>query len=72
MLASGSGTLLEAIIESGLRPAVVVVDRPCRALEVARAAGVPAEAVERDSYGAGFDRVAYTHGLVDVLSVHGV
>jgi phosphoribosylglycinamide formyltransferase 1 len=70
VLASGSGTNLEAIIEAGLRPVVVVVDRPCRATEVAAGAGVPAEIVGRDSFGAAFDRVAYTHRVVDALAAH--
>ena len=35
VLASGSGTILEAICEAGLPVVVVVVDRPCRATEVA-------------------------------------
>ena len=30
---------------------VVVADRPCRALEVATAAGVPSELVQRGSFG---------------------
>ena len=72
VLASGSGTLLEAIVDSGLRPVVVVVDRPCRALDVTRSAGLPATLLERDSYTAGFDRLAYTHRLVDVLVAHDV
>ena len=41
VLASGSGTILEAILERGLRPAVVIADRPCRALEVAAAPASP-------------------------------
>jgi len=70
VLASGSGTILEAILESGLPVAAVIVDRPCRALEVATAAGVDTELVERESYGPGFDRVAYTHRVVDALKRH--
>ncbi len=72
MLASGSGTILEAILDADLPVSVVVVDRPCRALEVAGQAGVPAQLVERRSFGKGFDRVAYTEQVVDVLSAHGV
>jgi phosphoribosylglycinamide formyltransferase-1 len=72
VLASGSGTILEAIVESGLRVAAVIVDRPCRALEVATAAGIDAELVERESYGPDFDRVAYTHRVVDALKRHEV
>src|SRR5688500_17310302 len=72
VLASGSGTNLQAILDAGLRVNVVVVDRPCRATEVAAAAGVPAELVERTSFGADFDRLAYTHQVVDVLQRHDV
>ncbi len=72
VLASGSGTILEAILEAEIPVAVVVVDRPCRATEVAAAAGIAAKLVERASYGADFDRVAYTHQVVDVLNRHDV
>jgi phosphoribosylglycinamide formyltransferase 1 len=72
VLASGSGTNLAAILDAGLPVAVVVVDRPCRATEVAAAGGVPVEEVERESYGTDFDRVAYTHRLVDALKRHEV
>ena len=72
MLASGSGTLLEAILVRGLRPAVVIADRPCRAVEVASAAGVAAAMVERTSFGAAFDRAAYTEEVVRVLKDAGV
>jgi phosphoribosylglycinamide formyltransferase-1 len=72
VLASGSGTILEAILDADLPIAVVVVDRPCRALDVAGQAGVPAQLVERRSFGKDFDRVAYTDEVVDVLRAHGV
>ena len=67
VLASGSGTLLEAILADGIPIALVVADRPSRALEVAAAHGVAAQLVERTSYGADFDRAAYTRAVVDVL-----
>jgi phosphoribosylglycinamide formyltransferase-1 len=67
VLVSGSGTLLEAILADGIVPTVVLADRPCRALDVAADAGAPAELVERASFGADFDRVAYTHQVVDAL-----
>jgi phosphoribosylglycinamide formyltransferase-1 len=72
VLASGSGTNLEAILEADLPVVVVVVDRPCRATEVAAGAGVEAVLVERTSFGKGFDRLAYTHQVVDVLQAHDV
>lgn len=67
VLASGSGTLLEAILADGIPVSLVVVDRPSRATEVAEAHGVPSVLVERTSFGAAFDRVAYTQQVVDVL-----
>jgi phosphoribosylglycinamide formyltransferase-1 len=68
VLASGSGTILQAFLDAKLPVAVVIVDRPCTATERAEAAGVPAETVLRTTYGADFDRVAYTHEVVDVLA----
>lgn len=70
VLASGSGTILEAILEAALPVSVVVVDRPCRAIEVATDAGIPAVLVERRSFGADFDCLAYTHAVVDALAPH--
>jgi phosphoribosylglycinamide formyltransferase 1 len=67
VLASGSGTLLEAILADGIPVSLVVVDRPSRATDVAAEHGVPAVLVERSSYAADFDRVAYTRQVVDVL-----
>lgn len=72
VLASGSGTNLAAILEAGLPVTSVIADRPCRALEVAAAAGVPAELVERRSFGLGFDRVAFTQQVVRALAPHRV
>jgi phosphoribosylglycinamide formyltransferase 1 len=72
VLASRSGTLLEAILGDGIPVVVVIADRPCRALDVAEGAGVPSELVERASFGQDFDRVAYTHQVVDALKRHEV
>jgi phosphoribosylglycinamide formyltransferase-1 len=51
---------------------LVVADRPCRALEIAEAASVPAVLVERASFGADFDRDAYTDEVVDVLDKYDI
>ncbi len=67
VLASGSGTNLEAILAAQLPVVVVVVDRPCRATDVAAAAGIPFELVAR-----GPDRVEFTHRIVDALTRHDV
>ena len=47
VLASGSGTLLEAILDDGIPVALVVMDRPSKAQGVAEAHGVEAVLVER-------------------------
>ncbi|HEX9504377.1 MAG TPA: phosphoribosylglycinamide formyltransferase, partial [Acidimicrobiia bacterium] len=72
VLASGSGTILGAMLERGLPIAVVVADRPCGAVAVAEADGIAVELVERGSFGADFDRVAYTHEVIDALVRHQV
>jgi phosphoribosylglycinamide formyltransferase 1 len=67
VLASGSGTLLEAILSDGIPVELVVTDRRCRAIEVAEAAGVPAVLVERTDFSKGFDRDGYTDEVVATL-----
>ncbi|HEX2119869.1 MAG TPA: phosphoribosylglycinamide formyltransferase [Acidimicrobiales bacterium] len=67
VLASGGGSNLEAILRAGLPVVAVVVDRPCRATEIAEAAGVPARIVPRRP-----DRLAFTHEVVDALVEHDV
>ncbi|MCL5948800.1 MAG: phosphoribosylglycinamide formyltransferase [Actinobacteria bacterium] len=70
VLASGTGTILEAIAGSGIDVAVVVCDRDCRALQVARGLGIKTVLLNRDDYGGygnDFDRVGYTGTLVRVL-----
>ena len=64
MLASGSGTILEAILDAGIDVAAVVADRKCRALDIARDAGVEAVLVERTDFSKTFDRDAYCEQLV--------
>ena len=72
VLASGGGSDLDAILTAGIPVAVVVVDRPCAATDVAARHGVPAEVVERTDWGKTFDRDAYTDQLVKTLEAYGV
>lgn len=69
---SRAGSMLDAILEAGIEPTVVIADRPCVALENAARAGVPTELVERTSFKADFDRDEYTSRLVDALKRHDV
>jgi formyltetrahydrofolate-dependent phosphoribosylglycinamide formyltransferase len=72
VLASGSGTILQSLLDAGLPIAVVIADRACVALERAERAGVAAELVERTSFGVEFDRTGYTERVVDALKRHEV
>lgn len=72
MLASGSGTLLEAILADGIEVAVVIADRPCRAVQVAADAGIDAVVVERTDFSPDFDRDGYTDRVVAELRVRDV
>jgi phosphoribosylglycinamide formyltransferase-1 len=70
VLVSGSGTIFEAMLESGVRVSLVASDRTCRGLDVARHAGVVARLVDRSKFGgfqANFDREAYSVELARVL-----
>jgi len=72
VLASGTGTILQALLDRDLPVVVVLADRPCRALDLAREAGIADELLERTDFGASFDRVAYTKGVVAALEDHNV
>jgi phosphoribosylglycinamide formyltransferase-1 len=74
-LVSGSGTILEAMLESGLDVSLVASDRECRGLDVARDAGVATHLVDREMFGGfspSFDREAYSKELTHVLEEHTV
>ncbi len=71
VLASGSGTNLQAILDSGLPVVLVLADRPGTvALERAEAAGVATAVVDRKAHLP--DRVAFTEAVVDRLRAHEV
>lgn len=77
VLASGSGTNLQAILDAASDPdypaeiALVLSDRPgCRALDRAVVAGVATEVVEWADHGA--DRSAFTRAIVEILRAYGI
>ena len=75
VLVSGSGTILEAMLERGLEVTLVAADRPCRGLEVARGAGVEALLVDRLDFGgftSAFDRESYTSALTHDLRTRSI
>ncbi len=70
VLVSGTGSILEAMLDAGVSVVLVLADRPCRALALAAEHGVAAELVDRERYDAGFDRDAYAARVVEVLDAH--
>jgi formyltetrahydrofolate-dependent phosphoribosylglycinamide formyltransferase len=68
VLASGSGTILQSLIDAELPIALVLADRDCAALGRAERAGIATGLVARTTYGAGFDRDAYTHQVIAALA----
>lgn len=69
---SGTGSLLEAMIpqKDELGIVLVLADRPCRGLEIARAAGIETELAERTDFNPKrFDaeRDAYTLRILQIL-----
>ena len=70
VLVSGTGTILDAIVDAGVPVALVASDRPCPALERAAAAGIETELVARERFDAAFDRDAYSAQLAEVLTRH--
>jgi phosphoribosylglycinamide formyltransferase-1 len=72
VLASGSGTILAAMLDRQLPIVVVLADRPCGALGIAERSGVAAELLERTDFSPSFDRVAYTKEVVAALERHDV
>jgi phosphoribosylglycinamide formyltransferase 1 len=68
VLASGTGSLLENLIEADLPIEVVLVDRHCRAEEIAAKAGLPIVVVERKDFSRSFDRDGFTREVVSALA----
>jgi phosphoribosylglycinamide formyltransferase 1 len=67
VLVSGTGSILEAMLEASVPVSLVVADRSCQGLERATKAGVEPLLVARRSFGPDFDRLAYTQSVVGEL-----
>jgi phosphoribosylglycinamide formyltransferase-1 len=71
VLASGSGTVCEAILDAGLPVRLVLADRDCPALVLAASRGVDTVLVPR-TFDSSFDRDGYTDAVLQQLQHHGV
>jgi formyltetrahydrofolate-dependent phosphoribosylglycinamide formyltransferase len=78
ILASGGGTILASIIAHDVPLSLVVADRPCKALEVAAAVGIPTELIDRREYGyrpgvgEGWEREEFTRRVSVTLLKHAI
>ncbi len=71
VLVSGTGTILEAMFAAQVPIGLVVADRPCRGLDLAKSQGVAALLVDRSDFGGfttSFDRAAYSQALADSMA----
>lgn len=78
VMVSGSGTLLEHMIAERLPIDLVVAEKPCRGLEIAKAADISQEIIPRTQYGWSnsrkwndqpeFDRAAFSKILAKTLN----
>ena len=70
VLVSGTGSILDAMLAEDVPVSFVLADRPCRALEVAGAAGIDTALVDRRAYGGfgdAFDRARFSDAVVAEL-----
>lgn len=70
VLASGTGTILESILDAGIDVDVVATDRACRAGDVAASRGTDSVVLDRRDFGGfgeAFDRQGYTDALAGEL-----
>ncbi len=72
VLASGSGTLLDAMATAGLPVDLVLVDRHCGVEDVAARHGLDCEVLERTDFTPSFDRDGFTDRVLDRLSIAGI
>lgn len=72
VLASGTGTILAALIEAKLPISLVIVDRHCGAEAIAEHANVPVTCIERQDFSPSFDRSRYTDEILACLETASV
>ncbi|HEX7259472.1 MAG TPA: phosphoribosylglycinamide formyltransferase [Candidatus Saccharimonadia bacterium] len=72
VLVSGTGSILEAMLQQEVPVALVVADRPCRGLELAEQAGIPTALIDRTAFGfsgpgSEWDRTGFTQAIIEKL-----
>jgi phosphoribosylglycinamide formyltransferase-1 len=79
VMASGTGSIFEAMLKKGVTVDLLLADRPCRALEIAKGANIPSELIDRTEFGwrkgigdAWTGRRAFTEEAAARLQSHGI
>ncbi|MGC9154510.1 MAG: phosphoribosylglycinamide formyltransferase [Ferrimicrobium sp.] len=75
VLVSGVGSIMEAILQRGVTPALVLADRSCRGLGVAESMGIEALLLDRKTFfgdEGGFARERYSDALKASLTGSGI
>lgn len=72
VIASGTGSILQSMIDHQLPIQLVLVDRQCGAIDIAASAGIVTAVVERTDYSASFDREAHTAAVIKELQAHSI
>ncbi len=72
VLASGSGTILDAMVKEGIEISLVLVDRPCGAEDLAIGHQIPLSRCYRTDFSDGFDRVGYSARVAKELMESGI
>jgi phosphoribosylglycinamide formyltransferase-1 len=72
VMASGTGTILQALIQAELPISLVIADRECAALIRAEEALIGTSLIERESFAGDFDRNAYTDRIIAALEASGI
>lgn len=67
VLASGAGTILEAILGESIEVSLVITDRPCKAMGLAQSYGISSKEITRAEFGKKFDRPVFTQQVVQAL-----
>ena len=71
-MVSGAGSLLEHMLDEGLKPDLVIADRPCRGLDLAHERGCQTMLIRRTDFTANFDRASYTRQVATELYVENI
>ena len=72
VLASGSGTILDAMVKEGIEISLVLVDRPCGAEKLAAGHKIALSRCYRTDFSARFDRTGYSARVARELEESGI